>query len=48
MADMTFKYSAINGGKTLNILQTIYLYEENIFKVTLIKSIKDTKGKNTL
>lgn len=44
MADMIFKYSAMNGGKTLNILQTIHSYEENNFKVILIKSIKDTKG----
>ncbi len=48
MADMIFKYSAMNGGKTLNILQTIYSYEENNFKITLIKSIKDTKGKNAI
>ena len=48
MADMTFKYSAMNGGKTLNILQTIYSYEENGFNVILIKSIKDTKGKDTI
>ncbi len=46
MADMVFKYSAMNGGKTLNILQTINNYEENDFKVILIKSIKDTKGKD--
>lgn len=48
MADMVFKYSAMNGGKTLNILQTIYSYEENNFKVVLIKSVKDTKGKDTI
>lgn len=48
MADMVFKYSAMNGGKTLNILQTIYSYEENHFKVVIIKSIKDTKGKDTI
>jgi thymidine kinase len=48
MADMVFKYSAMNGGKTLNILQTIYSYEENNFKVVLIKSIKDTKGKDSV
>ena len=44
MADMVFKYSAMNGGKTLNILQTVHSYEENNFKVIVIKSIKDTKG----
>lgn len=48
MANIIFKYSAMNGGKTLNILQTIYSYEENNFKITLIKSIKDAKCKNTI
>ncbi len=48
MADIIYKYSAMNGGKTLNILQTAYSYEENHFKVVIIKSIKDTKGKNTI
>ncbi len=44
MADMIFKYSAMNGGKTINILQTAHSYEENNFKTIIIKSIKDTKG----
>lgn len=48
MAEMIFKYSAMNGGKTLNILQTAYSYEENNFKVVIIKSIKDTKGEDTI
>ncbi len=48
MAEMVFKYSAMNGGKTLNILQTAYNYEENNFKVIIIKSIKDTKGRNNI
>ena len=48
MADMVFKYSAMNGGKTLNILQTVYSYENNNFKVVVIKSIKDTKGNDTI
>ena len=46
MADMIFKYSAMNGGKTLSILQTAHNYEENNFKIVVIKSIKDTKGKD--
>ena len=46
MADMVFKYSTINSGKTINILQTADSYEKNNFQVVLIKSIKDTKGKN--
>ncbi len=44
MANLIFKYSAMNGGKTLNIMQTIYSYEKNNFKVVLVKSEKDTKG----
>ena len=46
MADMVFKYSTINSGKTINILQTADSYEKNNFQVVLIKSIKGTKGKN--
>jgi len=48
MAEMIFKYSAMNGGKTLNILQTVHSYEENNFKVIVVKSIKDTKGEDTI
>ena len=48
MADMIFKYSAMNGGKTLNILQTAYSYEDNNFKIIIMKSRKDTKGKNNI
>lgn len=44
MANLIFKYSPMNGGKTINILQTAYNYEENGFKITLIKSKIDTKG----
>ena len=46
MADMIFKYSSMSGGKTINLLQTAFSYEEKNFKITLIKSIQDTKGKN--
>ena len=38
MANLIFKYSAMNGGKTINVLQTAYNYEENNYKVTIIKS----------
>lgn len=48
MANLIFKYSAMNGGKTINILQTAYSYEENNFKIIIIKSIKDTKGDDTI
>lgn len=48
MALMVFKYSAMNGGKTLNILQTAHNYEENNFKLVIIKSVKDTKGEDSI
>jgi len=48
MALMIFKYSAMNGGKTLNILQTAHNYEENNFKLIIVKSVKDTKGEDTI
>ncbi len=48
MAEMVFKYSAMNGGKTLNILQTVYSYKQNNFKTVIVKSIKDTKGDDTI
>jgi len=48
MALMVFKYSAMNGGKTLNILQTAHNYEENNFKLVIIKSVKDTKGEDAI
>jgi thymidine kinase len=46
MANLVFKYSAMNGGKTINILQAAHNYEENGFKVTIIKAKIDTKGKD--
>ena len=48
MANLVFKYSAMNGGKTINILQTAYSYEDKSFKVVIIKSKKDTKGKDNI
>ncbi len=48
MANLVFKYSAMNGGKTINILQTAHNYEENNFKITIIKAKIDTKGKNSI
>ncbi len=48
MANLIFKYSAMNGGKTINILQTAYSYEDKGFKIVIIKSKKDTKGKDNI
>ncbi len=48
MANLIFKYSAMNGGKTINILQTAYSYEDKGLKFVVIKSVKDTKGEDTI
>lgn len=44
MANLVFNYSAMNGGKSINLLQTAYSYEEKGIKFVLIKSKMDTKG----
>ncbi len=46
MANLIFKYSPMNSGKTLSILQTAYSYEENNLKCVIVKSKTDTKGKD--
>ena len=43
MADLEFRYGPMNSGKSMNLLQTAYNYEENNKKVILIKSVIDTK-----
>lgn len=48
MANLVFNYSAMNGGKSINLLQTAYSYEEKNIKFILIKSKKDTKGNDTV
>ena len=48
MANLVFKFSAMNGGKSISILQTAHNYRENGFKITLIKAKIDTKGKNCI
>ncbi len=42
--NLVFKYSAMNSGKTINILQTAHSYKERNLKCIIIKSKKDTKG----
>lgn len=44
MANLVFNYSTMNGGKTINVLQTAYSYEEKNIKFITIKAKKDTKG----
>lgn len=44
MKKLYFKYGAMNSGKTMEILRTAYNYEENGFKIVLIKPSIDLKG----
>ena len=44
MAKLTFKYATMNSGKTLDLIRTAYNYEENGYKVLVIKPSIDTKG----
>ena len=44
MANLEFRYGPMNSGKSMNLLQMAYNYEENDKKVILIKSVIDTKG----
>ncbi len=48
MANLIFKHSAMNGGKTINILQSAHSYKEQGLKYIIIKSIKDTKGNDNI
>ncbi len=44
MAKLYFRYGAMNSGKTTQLLQTAYNYEERNMKVIIVKPSKDTKG----
>lgn len=44
MAKLYFRYGAMNCGKTTNLLQVAYNYEEKGLKVIIIKSSIDKKG----
>lgn len=44
MSKMHFKYATMNSGKTIDLIRTAYNYEENGYKVLVIKPIIDTKG----
>ena len=44
MAKLHFKYGTMNSGKSLDIIKTIHNYEENGFKILLLKPHIDTKG----
>lgn len=44
MSKLLFKYAAMNSGKTIDLLRTVYNYEENNGKVLILKPKVDTKG----
>lgn len=44
MAKLNFKYATMNSGKSLDLMRTAYNYEENGYKVIVIKPSIDTKG----
>lgn len=48
MAKLIFNYSAMNSGKTMDLLRTAYNYEENGLSVIVIKPSVDTKGGDSI
>lgn len=46
MAKLIFKYSTMNSGKTMDLIRTIYNYEENGYKIILLKPFVDSKAGN--
>ena len=48
MAKLYYKYGAMNSGKTMEILRTAHNYEENNFKVIVVKPSIDKKGSSTI
>ena len=48
MAKLIFNYSAMNSGKTMDLLRTAYNYEENDLKIIVMKPSVDTKGGNKI
>ena len=48
MAKMHFKYASMNSGKSIDLIRTAYNYEENGYKVLVIKPSIDTKSGNKI
>lgn len=44
LAKLIFKYSTMNSGKTMDLIRTIYNYEENGYKIILLKPFVDSKS----
>lgn len=48
MSKLHFKYATMNSGKTIDLMRTAYNYEENGYKVLIIKPSIDTKGNDEI
>lgn len=48
MAKMHFKYASMNSGKSIDLIRTAYNYEENGYKVLILKPAIDTKGEDSI
>lgn len=48
MAKMHFKYASMNSGKSIDLIRTAHNYEENGYKILILKPAIDTKGENTI
>lgn len=48
MAKLIFNYAAMNSGKSMDLIRTVYNYEENGLKVLVMKPEVDTKGGSTI
>ena len=48
MAKMHFKYASMNSGKSIDLIRTAHNYEENGYKVLILKPAVDTKGESSI
>lgn len=48
MAKMHFKYASMNSGKSIDLMRIAYNYEENGYKVLVLKPAIDTKAGNKI
>ena len=44
MAKLNLKYATMNSGKSIDLMRTAYNYEENGYRVLVLKPKCDTKG----
>ena len=48
MAKMHFRYASMNSGKSIDLMRTAFNYEENSYKVLVIKPAIDTKDNDNI